>query len=84
MSQDIDQTIRDFQAKTPTPEQLLNWALAAQKAKLRKRSWLQIASSVAAGIVLGILLAQKVFKSPDNQVVESFAATYVEVTVKDL
>ncbi|MGZ3745398.1 MAG: hypothetical protein ACXWRA_16490 [Pseudobdellovibrionaceae bacterium] len=84
MTEDLDQLIKEFQQIAPSTEQLLNWSLAAQKTKLRKRSRLQIGASIAAGLALGILLSRNYFTTQQASPIEKFVATYTEVTVKDM
>lgn len=84
MKKDLDQIIMDFQKKSPSPEQLLRWSLAAQETKLRRKSWIQIAASVAAGLLIGIVMARPYWIPAEIDEDEKFNATFAIVTVKDL
>lgn len=84
MSRDLEQMIASFQKTSPTPEQLLKWSLAAQQAKLQRKTWLQVAVSVAVGIVLGLVVARSYWMPQENSPLVEFNATYSVVTVKNL
>lgn len=84
MTNDLDQLIKEFQQISPNSEQLLNWSLAAQKAKLRRKIWFQIGTSIAVGLIFGFLLSRNYFTNQQRSSMEKFIATYTEVTVKDM
>lgn len=83
MSDDLDKLILKFQNQSPTSDQLIRWTLAAQKANFKRRGWLQISAGLAAGIILGLLIAQNVFNLKHSDSQPEFVATYTEVSVKD-
>lgn len=83
MKKDLDQIIAEFQRVGPTADQLLRWSLAAQEAKLRRKSWIQIAASVAAGLLIGIVMTRQYWAPSKIDTEEQFSATFTVVTVKD-
>ena len=80
----LETLIQAFQGITPTPEQALKWYLAVERKCNRRRNLYRVAMSLAAGLVVGIIIGGSLWKMTLNEPQEEFSATYAMVSVKNL
>lgn len=78
----LDQLIKQYQSIAPTSEQSLKWYLAIHEKNQAKRSFYRQSLSLAAGLIIGVIISAFFLKMNQKQPPEDFSATLTMVSVK--
>lgn len=81
----LDKLVASFQGIKPDNEQILKWHMAIEEKRRKRRSFLQVSMGLAAGVVIGLLCANLVMRTNQNQeIYEEYSATLAMVSTKNL
>lgn len=80
----LETLIQAYQGITPTAEQTLKWYLAIERKRNRRKNVFRVAISLAAGLVVGVIIGGSLWKMTLNEPPEDFSATYAMISVKNL